>query len=172
MDNIEIERKFKVKVLPDDLEQYECKIIEQVYLNTEPVIRVRKENDTYYFSYKSGAYPNTEEYNLPLDKASYLHLKAKADGNVISKKRYVIPFSGVDLSGQYGGDNNSNSTSVSGLTIELDIFDPPFAPLVIAEVEFPDLETAYRFIPPDWFGEEVTMDNEYRNSSMSRRVFD
>jgi len=165
MGKIEIERKFKVKTLPDNLEQYECKIIEQAYLNTEPVIRVRKENDTYYFSYKSGGYPNTEEYNLPLDKASYSHLKAKADGNVISKRRYVIPLESVDFHGQLV------ITATPTLYIELDIFDPPFTPLIIAEVEFPDLETADGFTPPDWFGEEVTMNPEYRNSSMSKRMF-
>ena len=32
-----------------------------------------------------------EEYNLPLDKESYMHLRTKADGNIISKKRYIIP---------------------------------------------------------------------------------
>ena len=32
-----------------------------------------------------------EEYNLPLNKESYEHLLTKADGNIISKKRYVIP---------------------------------------------------------------------------------
>ena len=31
------------------------------------------------------------EYNLPLDRDSYEHLVEKADGNVIRKKRYLIP---------------------------------------------------------------------------------
>ena len=161
MKNIEIERKFKVTTLPENLEQYENKIIEQVYLNTDPVIRVRKENDTYYLTYKKGGFPDCIEYNLPLDEVSYQHLKSKADGNVISKKRYVIPnLTSGDISSDGGG---------STLTIELDIFDPPFAPLIIAEVEFPDEKAANDFIAPDWFGEEVTMDPTYRNSSLSRK---
>ena len=40
----EIERKFKVKELPD-LNKYDFKFIEQGYLNTNPVVRVRKEDD-------------------------------------------------------------------------------------------------------------------------------
>ena len=38
---MEIERKYLVKTLPDHLEQYACKVIEQGYLNTNPVVRIR-----------------------------------------------------------------------------------------------------------------------------------
>ena len=57
------------------------------------------------------------------------------------------------------------------LTIELDIFDAPFAPLVMAEVEFDSLEAAKAFIAPDWFGEDVTLNPEYHNSYLSRKSF-
>ena len=32
-----------------------------------------------------------EEYNLPLTKESYEHMRPKADGILISKTRYLIP---------------------------------------------------------------------------------
>ena len=41
---MEIERKFKVRQLPEQLEQYPRQRIEQAYLCTEPVIRVRRSN--------------------------------------------------------------------------------------------------------------------------------
>ena len=44
---MEIERKYLVKTLPDHLEQYACKVIEQGYLNTNPVVRIRRSNDDY-----------------------------------------------------------------------------------------------------------------------------
>ena len=90
---MEIERKFLVKKenLPENLEQYPCKVIEQGYLCTEPVVRIRKSNDNYYLTYKSKGLLAREEYNLPLTKEAYEHLKLKADGIVISKVRYVIP---------------------------------------------------------------------------------
>ena len=47
----------------------------------------------------------------------------------------------------------------------------PFAPLVLAEVEFPDEAAANDFRPPEWFGEEVTYDPAYTNAAMSRKVF-
>lgn len=148
---MEIERKFLIKTLPDNLESYPCLHIEQGYLNTNPVIRIRKQNDTYVLTYKGKGMLAREEYNLPLNEESYVHLKAKCDGNIISKKRYLIP--------------------LNELTIELDVFDAPFAPLILAEVEFDSLEAADAFLPPDWFLEDVTHNAEYHNSNMSRKVF-
>ena len=57
------------------------------------------------------------------------------------------------------------------LTIELDVFDAPFAPLIMAEVEFPTEEMANAFQMPDWFLEDVTNDPAYHNSNMSKKTF-
>ncbi|MGN0480212.1 MAG: CYTH domain-containing protein [Lachnospiraceae bacterium] len=148
---MEIERKYLIKNLPVDLTGYKCRIIEQGYLSTCPVVRVRKDNDSYYLTYKGDGMMCREEYNLPLNADSYSHLIAKADGNIITKKRYEIP--------------------LNDLTIELDVFEGVFTGTVLAEVEFPDKETADSFVPPDWFGEDVTFSGEYHNSNMSKRVF-
>ncbi|MGI6018757.1 MAG: CYTH domain-containing protein [Marvinbryantia sp.] len=149
---MEIERKFLVKDIPADLSAYPCHIIEQGYLCTDPVVRIRRQDDDYILTYKGSGLLCREEYNLPLKAASYAHLKEKTDGHIIAKKRYVIPL-----------ENH--------LKIELDIFEPPFAPLVLAEVEFPDTETANAFSPLSWFGEDVTMDGRYHNSYLSRMKF-
>ena len=60
--------------------------------------------------------------------------------------------------------------SSDGLSIELDVFDAPFAPLVLAEVEFESIEQAQAFVPPEWFGEDVTENREYSNSYLSRKA--
>lgn len=149
---MEIERKFTVKHVPENIGDFPYHIIEQAYLTTEPVIRVRREDDKYYMTYKGTGGTNTslshEEYNLPLTKEAYDTLASKADGSVICKKRYLIPYEDV--------------------TIELDVFDKPFEPLVIAEVEFESVEKADAFNPPDWFMEDVTDRREYRNAYLSR----
>ena len=67
---MEIERKFTVKSLPADLDSYPFRIIEQAYLNTAPVIRIRREDDSFYLTYKGKGLMAREEYNLPLDKSS------------------------------------------------------------------------------------------------------
>lgn len=148
---MEIERKFTIRQLPENLEQYPVKHLEQAYMNTEPVIRIRKEDDRFYMTYKGKGMLAREEYNLPLNAESYAHLLPKCDGNVISKKRYLIPY------GQH--------------TIELDLFDAPFAPLIIAEVEFDSKEEAESFVPPAWFLDDVTYDGAYHNSNLSRKTF-
>ena len=163
---MEIERKFTVKDLPKDLEKYPCHIIEQAYLNTDPVVRVRRQDNEYYMTYKGKGLLAREEYNLPLNEASYYHLREKADGNVISKKRYVIPITEPTFVSSY--KKNIDQTS---LYVELDIFDDPFAPLVIAEVEFPSEEMANAFLPLDWFDQDVTHNPAYHNSNMSKKVF-
>lgn len=167
---MEIERKFTVKTLPVNLESYPCRIIEQAYLNTDPVVRIRKEDDSYYLTYKGKGLLAREEYNLPLNKVSYYHLREKADGNILSKKRYVIPIEHPQFHPTYVS-SAENLVDQLSLCVELDIFEPPFAPLIIAEVEFPDKETAEAFLPLDWFSQEVTNDPAYHNSNLSRQIF-
>lgn len=157
---MEIERKFTIKKLPENLSDYPCRIIEQAYLNTDPVIRIRREDDRYYMTYKGEGLMAREEYNLPLNAESYAHLLPKADGNVISKKRYLIPL-----------DGSCRQPDAWQPVVELDLFAAPFDGLIIAEVEFPSIETANTFLPPAWFDEDVTNDPAYHNSNLSRRVF-
>ena len=163
---MEIERKFTIKTIPVNLDEYAFHLIEQAYLNTDPVVRIRKEDDNYYLTYKGKGLMAREEYNLPLNETSYYHLREKADGNVISKKRYLIPIEKPT----FMSDFNFPIDQIS-LTIELDIFEAPFENLIIAEVEFPNQEMAEAFLPVDWFLDDVTGNPEYHNSNLSRKIF-
>ena len=49
---MEIERKYLIHELPFDLSEYPCHEIEQAYLNTDPVIRIRRQDSEYYLTYK------------------------------------------------------------------------------------------------------------------------
>jgi CYTH domain-containing protein len=159
---MEIERKFTLKELPADLESYPVHHIEQAYLNTFPVIRVRKQDDEYYMTYKGSGMMAREEHNLPLTKEAYYHLREKADGKIISKRRYLIPLQNPSFR-----EGFPKPPSDYELTIELDVFDEPFQPLIMAEVEFGSREAAEAFLPPDWFDEDVTYKKEYHNSYMA-----
>ena len=68
---MEIERKYLIDRLPENIEQYECKHIEQGYLNTDPVVRIRKSNDKYTLTYKGAGLMCREEYNLPLNAEAF-----------------------------------------------------------------------------------------------------
>ena len=41
---MEIERKFLLNGLPENLESYTCLIMEQAYISTNPVIRIRQKS--------------------------------------------------------------------------------------------------------------------------------
>ncbi len=146
---MEIERKYLVHSLPERLEQYESKQIEQGYLCTNPVVRIRRSNENYILTYKGEGLMVREEYNLPLTKEGYEHMRQKADGILIKKTRYLIPLT-------------------DRLTIELDVFSDELEGLLLAEVEFETEEEANRFTPPAWFGEDVTFSEKYQNCTLSK----
>lgn len=148
---MEIEKKYVITEAPRRLADYPFHDIEQAYLCTDPVVRIRKEDEEYYLTYKGKGLLSREEYNLPLNKEAYEHLKEKADGIVLTKRRYLLPVPGSDH-----------------LTIELDVFSGRYAGLMLAEVEFATEEEALGFVPPDWFGEDVTFSGQYQNSKLSR----
>ena len=148
---MEIERKYLIKKerLPQNLDTFPHLEIEQAYLCTEPVVRIRRQDTAYYLTYKSKGLMVREEYNLPLTDESYNHLREKADGILIQKTRYQLPLP-------------------QNLTIELDVFHGRYEGLLLAEVEFPDETSAQEFVRPDWFGKDVTFSSCYHNSTLSQ----
>ena len=155
---MEIEKKFKVKQLPDNLDGYEQKHIEQGYLCVNPIVRIRKSNDRYILTYKSLAAgsddKNTDfrinnEIEVFLTKEGYEHLKEKVDDNLIIKTWFIIPLEDVH-------------------TGELYVFGGVLEGLYFIEVEFESEDDAKNFVPPDWFGENVSDDKRYANSYLSK----
>lgn len=145
---MEIERKYRIWKCPENLQDYPFHQIEQAYLCTDPVVRIRREDEAYYLTYKGQGLLSREEYNLPLNEAAYTHLLTKADGIVLKKRRYLIPFK------EY--------------TIELDVFEGEYEGLNLGEVEFASEQEALDFVPPDWFGEDVTFSGQFQNSRLSK----
>jgi CYTH domain-containing protein len=148
---MEIERKYLIHSIPFSLDTYPFHEIEQAYLCTNPVVRIRKQDDSYILTYKGKGLMVREEYNLPLNEDAYHHLLQKADGVVIKKRRYLIPYSLEEHS----------------YTIELDIFSGTYKGLQLAEVEFETESDCNTFMPPEWFGEDVTFSKKYHNSTLS-----
>lgn len=148
---MEIERKFLIEKeqLPKNLDKYPHNELEQAYIITEPVLRIRKKDDNYILTYKGQGLMVREEVEFPLTQKAYEKLLKKAEGNIITKTRYKIP------------EKNE-------LVIELDIFSGLLEGLYLAEVEFPDEESALNYIPPKWFGKEVTKETTFHNSTLSQ----
>lgn len=148
MNNKEIEIKYWVEKLPDiELDRYTKREIEQGYLCTKPTVRVRRDNEEYYLTYKGKAKGlEREEYNLPLTKEAYEKLILKCEGRILSKTRYEI------LDGKY--------------IIELDIFHGEFEGLMYAEVEFENVREAESYEVPWWFTKDVSTKKGWSNASL------
>ena len=122
---MEIERKYLISSLPEHLEQYPHRQLEQGYLSTSPVVRVRKDDDKYELTYKSKGLMVREEHNLPLTKESYEHLRTKIDGRLITKKRYCIPYGIYTIELEFPTEQEANAFTPPDWFIE----DVTFSPL-------------------------------------------
>ena len=146
----EIERKFLVRKLPEDLAKYPSTEISQGYLvSTDDglQVRLRKKDEQYTLTYKRGLGNVREEREVTLNAEQFSTLWPATDGKRLVKKRYEIPL----------GDR----------VIEIDLYAGRHEGLVVAEVEFDDEESAINFQPPDWLGDDVTGDPRYSNQLLA-----
>lgn len=151
---LEIERKFLVTSDSYKKEAFSKKRIIQGYLNSNPerTVRVRiKENNAYLTikgnSNASGMSRFEWEKEISVDEAKNLLLLCEK--GVIDKTRFEV--------------------KVGNHTYEVDEFYGENEGLEMAEIELQS-ETEL-FEKPDWLGEEVTNDNRYYNSYLSKNPF-
>ncbi len=147
----EIERKFLIKSLPDNLDQYPHKDIRQGYLaitedGTE--VRLRQKGEKYFQTIKSGAGKIRSEWEIEITKEQFIALWEATEGKRVEKTRYEIPHE-------------------SG-TIELDIYRGDLGGLLSAEIEFSSEEDSDKFTPPEWLSEEITDDKRYKNQNLAQ----
>ena len=147
--NYEIERKFLIKNLPENLENFTHYEIRQGYISTDPTIRLRQQDDKYILTVKSAGLMKKQEYELDLTEDQFNRLWKKTEGNTIEKTRYVIPLN-------------------DGLKAELDVYKGFLSGFMNVEVEFASTKKAILFDIPNWFGQEVTQDPRYSNSSLAK----
>ena len=119
---MEIERKFLVSRRPDALDTFPRVRMEQAYICTDPVLRIRRAGERYVLTCKGRGLLAREEFELELSPEAYARLLPKTEGVRIVKDRYCIP--------------------LGAHTVELDIFHGTLAPLMFAEVEFATEEAA------------------------------
>ncbi len=143
----EIERKFLVATIPDELPEPGMEI-RQAYLTTEPTeVRVRSsDGEQHELTVKSLGGLTRTEVSLPLDSRQFDELWSLAQGT-IEKTRHQV--------------------EVEGGTAEVDVYSGTLEGLLVVEVEFPSEQDAASFLPPPWFGREVTTDGRFRNAALA-----
>jgi len=147
---VEIERKFLVRRLPDGFDAAPAEEIRQGY--AEDGLRFRQKGDRFFETRKFGLGLVSEEKEREISREEFEQAWPSTEGRRLEKTR-----SRVDLG--------------AGLVAEVDLFKGGLVGLRYVEVEFPNVEIARAFIPPEWFGREVTEDARYKNSSLARYGF-
>jgi CYTH domain-containing protein len=145
----EIERKFLLKKIPKDIEIVKSFEIEQFYIcrAEDVIVRVRKYENFYNIGLKKGSGVVRLEKEIEISKQDFENLKQFAPANKIRKIRHIV---------EYGK-----------FIIEIDEFLDNLQGLFYAEVEFSSQSEAEKFIPPEWFGKDVSNDKRYTNAYLS-----
>ena len=145
----EIERKFLLERLPDDLGDGER--IEQGYVaiaDDGVEVRVRRRAGKATLTIKSGPGHVRTEEELEIDGRRFDALWPLTEGRRLAKTRHEVALDG-------------------GVTAEVDVYHDAHDGLCVAEVEFPTVEASDAFTPPEWIGAEVTGDRLYANQSLA-----
>lgn len=154
---MEIERKFLVRSLPENPEQYPHSELEQGYISGGgTTVRIRRDGERYLLTIKKKPKGLTspceeamvrEEIEEEIDEDLYRRLSSYTETPMLRKTRYRIPY------GKY--------------TVELDLYHGVLEGLATAEIEFPSVQEAMAATVPEWFGRDVSGDKRFRNSRLA-----
>lgn len=144
----EIERKFLVDEVPEDLDIDSREEIAQGYLATgDHQVRLRRQGDRPLLTAKRGHGLVRDEVEVPLEEESFEKLWPLTEGRRLKKERLTA--------------------TVDGRTVTVDVYRGPLAGLIVVEAEFEDLDAARAFSPPQWFVRELTDDASYSNQRLA-----
>jgi CYTH domain-containing protein len=153
----EIERKFLVGADPP-IAGASGRAITQGYLaiaskDGAPLeIRVRRiEAHDFFLTFKSSGGQTRAEIELPLTAEQFEQLWPYTASYRLEKKRYLIELP-------------------DSIRAELDEYQGALQGLRVVEVEFPSEAKSEEFVPPAWFGAEVTGNPQYRNANLALRA--
>jgi adenylate cyclase len=147
---VEIERKFRVSGGAAGLPPLGAGTrLRQAYVAVDDTVevRVRDQGGTHLLTVKGGRGVERAEVEVEIDAAEFDELWRLAPDRRIDKTRYRVP--------------------VGGHTAEVDVYAGALEGLVVAEVEFASREECDAFVPPPWFGEEVTGDPRWSNAALA-----
>lgn len=146
----EIERKYLVQQMPSDISNWPSSKVIQGYImiaENGNEVRLRHKGDKYYLTVKTGKGMVRSEYETEISNSQFEDLWPSTEGRRIEKVRYKIPY--------------------EGKIAELDEYAGNLTGLMTVEVEFKPEEDSQKFLPPDWFGKEITDDSRYKNQNLA-----
>ncbi len=161
----EIERIFLILERSPELEKLitakDYLTIDQGYIHTGngkdiAEIRLKKEASPkllqptkYHLTFKEGEGIVRRERDVIISGAQFEEMWGMTEGKRISKTRRRIP------------------SSDESIKIVMDILKGPLLGIIIIEAEFPSEEAANKFVPPPYFGKEITGMKEYYSGQLA-----
>lgn len=148
---VEIERKFVVEDVPDDIELGPGIELRQGYLADADgvAVRVRISDREAWLTVKAGRGLARTEVEVPLTHEQAEALWPHTGAGRLSKRRHRVRLD-------------------DGHVAEVDVYAGALEGLRTAEVEFATEADARRFRPPPWFGRDVTDDARWSNLALAR----
>ncbi len=146
----EIERRFLVASLPD-LSGAEALTVRQGYLTTltdSTELRLRQMGSRFYLTQKGGAGLVRSEREAEISEGQFAIFWPATEGRRVEKTRW-------------------RGSLADGVIFEFDQFEGALSGLQLVEVEFASTTGAEAFVPPAWFGGEITEDPRYGNKWMA-----
>lgn len=147
---VEIERKFVLTEVPPADVLGSGEPLRQGYVaeEGEVEVRVRSTRRAATLTVKAGSGLTRTEVEVPITDADVERLWAHTLGRRVEKTRYRV--------------------AVGECVAEVDVYSGELSGLCTAEVEFDSEGDAAAFIPPGWFGREVTGERGWSNAALAR----
>ena len=154
----EIERKFLADRPPSHEVLGVGAHIRQGYLAEEGEVgvRLRLVAGRAILTVKAGSGLVRTEVEVDLPAADAEQLWQHTTGRRIDKSRHRVAL------------ETDGAGAPTETVAEVDVFHGGLAGLCMVEVEFSSVESAAGFVPPQWFGREVTGDAGWTNASLAR----
>lgn len=145
----EIERKFLVSVLPEEVLKLPRMKIVQGYLALDAnghEVRLRRMGTQFYLTVKSDGTIERKEFETELSEAQFDALWEGTLDRRLRKDRYIL-------------ERETHK-------IDIDIYHQPLKGLIVAEVEFSSLEEAGKYQKESWMSREVTHLSFLKNKNL------
>ncbi len=153
MVSVEIERKFLLTDIPDADRLGAGEPLRQGYLAEEgdTSVRIRVARDAAMVTIKAGRGLSRTEVEMPITLEQAEALWPHTAGRRISKTRHRVELDGPEA-----------------LVAEVDVYAGDLSGLRTVEVEFSSEQAASEFVPPAWFGQDVTNERAWTNAALAR----
>jgi CYTH domain-containing protein len=157
MIEIELEKTYLAKYLPEGLKDSPSKEIKDIYIPESidhPVLRIRKRGDKYEITKKQpvNGTDSSEQYEhtIVLTKEEFSTLE-QVKGKVVRKIRYYY--------------------NHKGMQAEVDVFQDDLAGLVLVDFEFKEVADKNNFDMPDFCLTDVTQDKYFAGGMLCGKKY-